>query len=142
MTTAIFTTATKVSGIRRSFEEERRVPSIASGSNRPICFGDKIFARLILRGKTIVEFMANRVNDLTELLGELRRKCRGASGLARLYLRNMSRGWSLERPMMLYDEARRSTPRIASVLSGDADDSYNPGVGLWSYCTGHPDYGL
>ena len=69
MTTAIFTTATKVSGIRRSFEEGRRVPSIASGSNRPICFGDKIFARLILRGKTIVEFMANRVNDLTELLG-------------------------------------------------------------------------
>lgn len=77
-----------------------------TGFLRPISLGDRIFARLVLRGKTLVEFMINSVGDFTELLVVLRRHCRGTRGLARLYLRNMSRGWSLERPMMLYDESR------------------------------------
>ncbi len=64
--------------------------------------GDRIFARLTMGGRTVVEFMINRVADMTELLGELRKMTRGARGLCRLYVRNQSRGWSLERPLMLY----------------------------------------
>ena len=57
--------------------------------------------------------MLNSVNDLTELWGELRRKCRGISGLAKLYLRNASRGWSIERPMMIYPQGRRTSSHRA-----------------------------
>lgn len=65
-------------------------------------FGDRIFARLSMGGKTIVEFMISRVADMSELLGELRHLTHGKRGLAKLYIRNQSRGWSLERPLMLY----------------------------------------
>lgn len=92
----------ETSGIRRSYVEGRREPASISGSTRPISFGDKLFARLMIGGRTVVEFMISSVNDLTELLGELRRRSRGVKGLAKLYLRNMSRGWSCERPLMLY----------------------------------------
>jgi hypothetical protein len=49
--------------------------------------------------------MISRVSDFSELLGELRRQTRGCRGLARLYVRNVSRGWSMERPLMLYRDA-------------------------------------
>ncbi|MBD5355626.1 MAG: hypothetical protein HDR88_01270 [Bacteroides sp.] len=64
-------------------------------------FGDTIFARLTMGGRTVVEFMINRVADMTELLGELRDVTRGLRGLATLYIRNKSRGWSQQRPLML-----------------------------------------
>ena len=88
--------------IRRSFDPYRRPASPASKGDRPICYGDRLFARLVMHGRTVVELTVNSVNDLSELWGELRRHCRGIRGLAKLYLRNASRGWSMERPMMLY----------------------------------------
>lgn len=75
------------------------------GSGRKISYGDRLFARVVLGGKTVVEFIVNQVNDFTEFLGELRKHTRGFKGLARLYLRNMSRGWSQQRPLMLYGES-------------------------------------
>ena len=82
-------------GIHRSFNPNRRKSSHAVKSNMPILYGDRLFARLVMHGRTVVEFMVNSVNDLTELWGELRRQCRGMRGLAKLYLRNASRGWSM-----------------------------------------------
>ena len=73
-----------------------------SGTGRSICYGDRLYARLVMGGRTVVEFMISRVSDFSELLGELRRQTRG---LARLYVRNVSRGWSMERPLMLYRDA-------------------------------------
>lgn len=97
-----------VKGIRRSFSFNKRKKAQPTGpAEHEICFGDRLFARLVMHGKTILEFMMNSINDLTELWGELRRKCRGICGLAKLYLRNASRGWSLERPLMIYPESRR-----------------------------------
>jgi len=57
---------------------------------------------VVLQGRTIVEFMINKISDLSELFGELRKLTRGVKGLASLYVRNFSRGWSMERPLMLY----------------------------------------
>lgn len=112
----------EISGIRRSYVEGRREPAGISGSTRPISFGDKLFARLMIGGRTVVEFMINSVNDLTELLGELRRRSRGVKGLAKLYLRNMSRGWSCERPLMLYPSSFKTQPTRASIST--TPDSY------------------
>lgn len=75
--------------------------------NRKECkmaYGDRIYARLSMRGKQIVEFMIEKVSDMTELIGELRAYARKYRGLCKLYVRNMSRGWSIERPLMLYAE--------------------------------------
>lgn len=105
-----------VRGIRRSFGfKKSNRPFPAGGDNREISYGDRLFARLVMHGKTVVEFMVNSINDLSELWGELRRKCRGVSGLAKLYLRNASRGWSMVRPLMIYpDGYRRRSARETS----------------------------
>lgn len=67
-------------------------------------YGDRIYARLCLKGKNVLEFVIEKVGSMTELLGELRTHTRELRGLCKLYVRNMSRGWSMERPLMLYPE--------------------------------------
>lgn len=122
MTAAAYTsTPSETNGIRRSFNPYIR-STHAVGGERPISYGDKLFARIVMHGRTIVELMVNSVNDLTELWGELRRQARGACGLAKLYLRNMSQGWSIERPLMLYPDRRRS------VSNNSGNNSYHVSV--------------
>lgn len=86
-------------------------------TDRRISYGDKIFARLVLGGKTICEFVMAQIHDFTELLGILRKQAKGVRGLARLYVRNASQGWSVERPMMLYLEGGRQS-RMGSLAGG------------------------
>lgn len=82
-------------------------------------YGDRIYARLCLRGKDVLEFMIEKVGSMTELLGELRAHTRELRGLCRLYVRNMSRGWSMERPLMLY-------PEVYPTPSGWRERSFAP----------------
>lgn len=70
--------------------------------NHKIEYGDRIFARLTMGQRTVIEFIADRVSDLSELLAQLRHLTRGLRGLATLHLRNQSKGWSTQRPLMLY----------------------------------------
>lgn len=124
-TTANTTNYTVSNGIRRSFAPDHRKTTAILGGDRKISYGDRMFARLVMHGRTIAEFMVNSVHDLSELWGMLRRQCRGVRGLARLYLRNASRGWSLERPLMLYPEHQpannyTSAERVRAVFSGEA----------------------
>ena len=95
------------------------------GSRNPIRYGDKIFARIVMRGRTIVEFVLNQVCDMTELLGELRKKVKGVQGLAKIYLRNYSRGWSLEKPLMLYVPQSSSSLRNCSNVTSAPFSSAN-----------------
>lgn len=88
-------------GIRSSYNPYADAHPVGRRGNE-ICYGDKICGRLVMNGRVVLEFMLNKVSDMTEILGELRAKCRNVKGLVRLYLRNMSRGWSLEKPLMLY----------------------------------------
>ncbi|MCM1368998.1 MAG: hypothetical protein NC204_01345 [Candidatus Amulumruptor caecigallinarius] len=75
--------------------------------NRNIKFGDRIFVRLTCNWDTIAEFETARVSSYTELLGEVRIRTRAFRGLTRLYVRNVTRGWSKETPLMLYSSAYR-----------------------------------
>lgn len=64
--------------------------------------GDRLFVR-IMQGHTIVtEFMVDSVEDYTSLLGEIRYVGSNLQGLAKVFIRNHSRGWSEERPLMFY----------------------------------------
>lgn len=70
--------------------------------NQNIEYGDRIFARLTMGHRTLADFMINTVADFTELLTELRRLTKGIRGLATLHIRNQSKGWCSQRPLMLY----------------------------------------
>ena len=67
--------------------------------------GDKVFARIIVNGSSVIEFIADRIQDMSQLLSLVRNRTRcKCSGLAKLYVRNMSRGWSVERPIYIYPD--------------------------------------
>ena len=68
---------------------------------KSIVYGDRIFARVTRNGKTILNFMTERVSNMTELLSELRKAMDGISGLVMLHIRNYHKGWGEERPLML-----------------------------------------
>lgn len=65
---------------------------------------DRIHARLTLRDEVVVEFTRDNFGSLSSLLGALRAVVPHLAGLARLSIRNMTRGWTMERPLMLYKE--------------------------------------
>ena len=87
-------------------------------AGRPISHGDRIFVRMVgTRYNTalIAEMTLTDVSDMSEIYGELRRHTRGRRGLTKLYVRNMSRGWSFEQPFMLYADRGPSPSPAASV---------------------------
>lgn len=73
-------------------------------ASRVISYGDRIFVRLTMSRATVVELTLENVSDYTDVIGELRFHTRGVHGLCHLYVRNMTRGWSHERPIKLYGD--------------------------------------
>ena len=78
-----------------------------------ISYGDKIFARVTKNGRTIYNFVTDRVSNMTELIGELRLAMRDLQGLVMLHIRNYHQGWGEERPLMLY---ARKTPNMGHYI--------------------------
>lgn len=72
-----------------------------------ISYGDRIFVRVTIRGRVLLEMYTDRVDGLSELIGEVRSRMHGAAGLAKLWIRNHSLGWSIERPIMFYAPSRK-----------------------------------
>lgn len=72
--------------------------------NKEIQKGDRIFARLTMGGKTILEFMINSVASMEQLLNELRQMTANLRGLGRLHVRNQSRGWMSVSNLMFYGD--------------------------------------
>ena len=71
-------------------------------SRKTIKYGDKIFARVTRNGQTVLNYVTERVADMTELIGELRKAMAGLKGLVMIHIRNYHQGWGEERPLMLY----------------------------------------
>lgn len=69
---------------------------------KEICLGDRIFARLIMGGRLVAEFMVNSVSSIKDLLDEMRQKIVDLRGLGKLQIRNQSQGWAEERHIMFY----------------------------------------
>ncbi|MDE5887421.1 MAG: hypothetical protein K2H46_07535 [Muribaculaceae bacterium] len=86
--------------------------------------GDKVFARLSLGGRTLVEFMMNEISSIGEVISELRRMSGEVRGLAKLYVRNHSRGWSFDQGLMIYStrEPIRQRPVTYGVLPLDFEE--------------------
>lgn len=73
-----------------------------SRERHTIDYNDRVYARMTLAGRTIVEFTRDRITNFSALLAILRAKVPMYRGLAKLTVRNMTRGWHIERPIMLY----------------------------------------
>lgn len=75
-----------------------------------IRFGDRIYVRVIQEGRTRLELSIDNASGMTDLIGEIRYSARRLEGLAKLFIRNHSRGWSEERPIKFYPDG--ATPRF------------------------------
>lgn len=64
--------------------------------------GDRIYVRIIQDRVKVMDFTVENADSYTALIGEIRYAARELQGLAQIYIRNHSRGWSEERPMMFY----------------------------------------
>ncbi len=71
----------------------------------PMRYGDRLNIRLRFADGSENVINTDRVADLTELVGEVRQSARRRRGLVRMSVRNLTRGWTLEKPLMLYGDA-------------------------------------
>ena len=69
---------------------------------KSISFGDKIFARVTRNGRTIFNFVSEKVANMADLLVQLRKAMKDIHGLVMIHIRNYNQGWGDERPLMLY----------------------------------------
>ena len=69
-------------------------------ASKSVLPSDRVYASLSVGGRVVAEVIREGFSDLTALLLLLRRMA-NMRGLARLTVRNMSRGWSLTEPLML-----------------------------------------
>lgn len=70
--------------------------------NKTIVLGDKIFARVTRNGRTIFNYVTEKVATMSQLISELRIAMKNIEGLVMIHIRNYHQGWGEERPLMLY----------------------------------------
>ncbi|MBO4965786.1 MAG: hypothetical protein J6C81_05920 [Muribaculaceae bacterium] len=86
--------------------------------------GDKIYTRVVLQGKQVGEFVFDCVEGMTELICALRYRTRQFRGLARIYIRNITSGWSFEQPLMLYPGRYSEAQKTSSASIYPNGDRY------------------
>lgn len=72
-------------------------------------YGDRISVRMMMADRCAMQYETRQAADMTDLIGDLRRRAKGMRGLAVVYVRNHDRGWTRERRIMLYPQ-RKHTP--------------------------------
>lgn len=80
----------------------------ASARMHRIAYSDRLYARITMRGAVVAELTRDRFTSLSALMSTLRAMVPHAAGLCKLTVRNMTCGWHLERPLMLYPEGSLS----------------------------------
>ena len=83
----------------------RRVERVPTGRREYlISYGDRLSVRVTVGSNSPIAYETRNVADMTDLIGDLRRRAKGQRGLAVLTIRNHDRGWMRERRIMLYPE--------------------------------------
>lgn len=104
-------------GMRVGTSERVRRVVVPSGTGKPMKYGDRIFVRLEFPygyGHGI-SFCSEMLADMTEVIGEIRRRTRHIRGLCKMCVRNATEGWAIERPLKLYDSESRFASAQAPV---------------------------
>ena len=67
----------------------------------PINYGDKIFARVSKNGRTVINFVTEKVATISELIAQLRAAVKDLTGLVTIHIRNYNQGWGAEKQLVL-----------------------------------------
>ena len=87
----------------------RSVRRVAVGrADSLMSYGDRMSVRVIIDGQAAMQYETRQVADMTDLMGDLRRRARDTRGLAVVYIRNHDRGWTRERRIMLYPRRKHA----------------------------------
>ena len=84
----------------------RRVP--VGRADSLMSYGDRMAIRVIINGQCALQYETRHVADMTDLMGDLRRRGKEMRGLAVVYIRNHDRGWTRERRIMLYPKKKHA----------------------------------
>ena len=105
--------------------------NVLTMNNYPVALGDNLHIRAIIGGRTVLELRVNNVGDTSSLIAEIRSAAKGVNGLSRLFIRNCTRGWAIERPFRFYARLPFTDYRASSFgsvgLSSRASAPYRPG---------------
>jgi len=63
---------------------------------------DRVYVTLSIRGQKIAELNLTGMSSLSDIIAQLRYVAARYRGLAQMYIRNVTSGWSMKRPLMLY----------------------------------------
>ena len=86
--------------------------------------GDEVYATLSLAGKTIVELkQVNDVSGIEDVMRKLRLLAGLYTGMARVYIRNRSKGWAMQLSMLMCKSVRSLRTRSQLVAEGVCDAS-------------------
>lgn len=105
MNSTYYTSSSSVAPIYTS-RTIRRVP--VGRPDSIMSYGDRMSVRVIVDGQSALQYETRQVADMTDLIGDLRRRARGMRGLAVVYVRNHDRGWTRERRIMLYPQRKHA----------------------------------
>ena len=72
---------------------------------KPMSLGDRVFVRVMQSGNKIFENTYDKIGSNTDLISAVRKQMGNYCGLVKIYIRNITRGWSEERPLMFYGDA-------------------------------------
>lgn len=104
--------------------------NVLTMNNYPVALGDNLHIRAIIGGRTVLELRVNNVGDTSSMIAEIRSAAKGVNGLSRLFIRNCTRGWAIERPFRFYARFPFTDYRAGSfgsvALSSRASAPYRP----------------
>lgn len=63
--------------------------------------GDLVFASVCVAGETVAELSDCHSSSFDDLMGRLSRLAARFTGMARIYIRNRTRGWAMQLPLLL-----------------------------------------
>ena len=78
-----------------------------AGRERAMAQSDNVFVRVISDGREMMNFRKSGYASISDVIATVSRMASGLWGLAKLIIRNQSRGWSVEVPLALQKESRR-----------------------------------
>lgn len=71
---------------------------------RTIHYTDMVCATVVLNGVAVAQIKRDRISNFSALLAMLRAMAPASRGLGKLQVRNLTTGWSMVTPFMLYGE--------------------------------------
>lgn len=77
-------------------------PGLKKCGSRSVNNNDRLYVRLSMKGMSIAELDLVGMTSLSDIISQLRYVASRYRGLAQLHIRNISEGWCMERPLMLY----------------------------------------